>query len=146
MAVPPDVVWKGMKIVWDDMIGDIAQRPLTALETRRLFLGDWNVARNRVDEVLGFDAPDWVDELVMRKKIDRRTGRHEEIQRVLEQEATAYQLQLASVLAVAEAQARALGQTVIAADLLAASRLLRKAPPPLKAFYSNRRDPRTDFE
>jgi hypothetical protein len=72
---------------------------------------------NRVDEVLGFKAPKWVDEIVMRRKIDRRSGDLTEIEHVLSDEAWKVHTMLLHVTESSALSARALGYTVIEADL-----------------------------
>lgn len=117
---------------------DQVQREADAIKPRR------RRKVNRVDEVLGFQAPKWVDEIVTRRKIDRREGRPEDIEQALRAEVIEHEGRLIAALRASEDLARMLGHAVAAADLRSMHKQLQRTPPALRAFYSHPRDPRSE--
>jgi hypothetical protein len=99
-------------------------------------------AANRIDEVLGFKAPRWVDEIVFRRNIDRQNDSLAEIERAVA-EVVEHEGRLIAALRASEDLARSLGHDVIASDLRGMHKQLQRTPPNIRAFYQHMRDPRT---
>lgn len=103
--------------------------------------------RNRVDEVLGFEAPLWVDEIVGRRRIDRRSGKTEDIEEALRAEFEMWATNLFGVLKAFSVCADILGFDVVKQDIddMTDARLRDVSKADWRKFYRHHRDPRGEL-
>jgi hypothetical protein len=104
-----------------------------------------NMARNRVDEVLGFEAPRWLDEVFSKRRIDRQKADKTEIEAALHDVVNVERNRLRSALYDAARAADVLGMKVIAEDLRTSAVQASRTSTDLKKFFSQRSDPRVDL-